>query len=850
MKKIFISLLVICLLVPFIGTFEVYAEDLKSCGYEVAYINDNGSFSTESCHSDFNAAKNRMKELGGDVVVRHDSSYSYTKIIAMNSGIAYSYPRKAKNSKDGKTMNIYQHVSNRSIHYKQTYVARHFELEYIDTDRYLGDGRGMIETYVNGFHGYADLEYVDLIPSKYLRNGIAITLGGNDPYTGEDFFAVIPRQNYYERKTNGNYSEILYHIYRGYPKKLGSTQEPISETIVIGPAPSEMVEGVKYYSNDGVTFYTDGEFKNLTFIYYNYYQFLPLRSKTNISVDTLNSYLANVNGSVMKDSGQIFVDAQNKYGINALLLFAMACHESANGTSGYAVNRYNLFGWDAVDANPNQASFFSSVADCVNQQAGINLRGFVDITDGRFFSSSLGNKGSGLNVKYASDPYWGMEIAATAYAIDKLSKGKDGTLTDYNAYSLSLINSFDIPVKQSANDSSKTLYTTQYGQYYQEGFIVIDLGSEGSFTKVQSTNPIDENGNIKTHRTPITTGNLNPISYGEYDFDRSIAYINTKYLTVINKKNENTFVNKDLSLMQKINNLSVENNVVHIDGLAFIKGISALDLNNISISISSINNLSKEVARTYNTVVSDFDGISFGDSYTYKYIRFNVDIPLSDFLEGSYSFKVTVNNGGNVFDGELSSTKFNFANINVAYNEMNYRIKINTYYNYRIELEVESIPSIINYNEIAKPDSSIRNSLFSFDKIEITSELNFNIDGRSMIYYTNYDNVNVLETTLYLVDDSNNYYEIDCENYKSDFDYKQALQSSYNLDFISFKGSKNISDIKNGMYSLILKVRNGEFVDYIDLTTAKNIDSTISKDGVSYRIFKSNLKNRIMLEVK
>ena len=44
MKKLFIKLLVICLLVPFIGTFEVSAQDLKSCGYEVAYINDDGSF--------------------------------------------------------------------------------------------------------------------------------------------------------------------------------------------------------------------------------------------------------------------------------------------------------------------------------------------------------------------------------------------------------------------------------------------------------------------------------------------------------------------------------------------------------------------------------------------------------------------------------------------------------------------------------------------------------------------------------------------------------------------------------------------------------------------------------------
>lgn len=843
MEKLFIKLLVICLLVPFIGTFEVSAQDLKSCGYEVAYINDDGNFSTESCYSDFASAKNRMKELGGDVVVRHDSSYSYTKIIAMNSGIAYSYPR------DGATLNIYQDVNNHSIYYKQTYVARHFELNYLDTERYLGDGRGMIETNINGFHGFTDLEYVDLVPSKFIRNGIAITLGGNNHYTNEGTFTFVPKQNYYERRTSGNYSEIVYHIYRGFP---ANGYEPVSEAIVIGPAPSDMNEGVKYYSYDGVNFYSDSDFKNKSFTYYNYYQFLPLRSKTNISADIFNSYISKYDNSVMRGTGQTFIDAQNKYGINALLLFAMAAHESANGTSGYATKRNNLFGWNAVDADPNQATSFSSVAVCVNQQAGVNLRGFVDVTDGRFFSSSLGNKGSGLNVKYASDPYWGMEIASIAYQIDKLSKNKNGTLSDYNYYSLSLINKFDIPVKQEPSDGSKTLYTTQYGPHYQEGFIVIDLGTQGSYTKVQSTNPIDENGNIKTHRTPITTGNLNPISYGEYDFDRSVAYINSNYLTVINKKNDSTYdkPDKDLSLMQKINNLNVENNVIHIDGLAFIKGMSASNLDKISISINTIDNLSKEVIKTYKTTVSEFDGISFGDTHTYKYIAYSIDMPLSDFDEGSYSLKVSVNNDGYEYAGELSSTKFEFANINVPYNEMNYRIKINTYYNYRVEIEAESIPEIIDYSKILKPNNSIRNSLFSFDLIEVDDELNFNVDGRSMIYYTNYDNLDNLETTLYLVDSANKYYEIKCENYKSDFNYKEALQSSYNLDYISFKGTGNINDIEKGIYSIILKVRNGEFVDYIDLTTAKNMDNTITKDGTSYRIFKSNLKNRLMLEVK
>ena len=816
MKKLFIKLLVICLLVPFIGTFEVYAEDLKSCGYEVAYINDDGSFSTESCYSDFVSAKNRMKELGGDVVVRHDSSYSYTKIIAMNSGIAYSYPR------DGATLNIYQDVNNHSIYYKQTYVARHFELNYLDTERYLGDGRGMIETNINGFHGFTDLEYVDLVPSKFIRNGIAITLGGNNPYTNEGTFTFVPKQNYYERRTSGNYSEIVYHIYRGFP---ANGYEPVSEAIVIGPAPSDMNEGVKYYSYDGVNFYSDSDFKNKSFTYYNYYQFLPLRSKTNISADIFNSYISKYDNSVMRGTGQTFIDAQNKYGINALLLFAMAAHESANGTSGYATKRNNLFGWNAVDADPNQATSFSSVAACVNEQAGVNLRGFVDVTDGRFFSSSLGNKGSGLNVKYASDPYWGMEIASIAYQIDKLSKNKNGTLSDYNYYSLSLINKFDIPVKQDASDGSKTLYTTQYGPHYQEGFIVIDLGTQGSFTKVQSTNPIDENGNIKTHRTPITTGNLNPISYGEYDFDRSVAYINSEYLTVINKKNEITYdkPDKDLSLMHMIEDMYIENGNLKINGVAFIKGMSANNLDDIVQNINVVNILDESI-KSYKAICKEYSGISFNDSHTYKYVGFEIAIPLDEISGGSYYLNIEVSNGDVTLNSMLTSLDSNISNF--VYNSSNftYHLKVNSYYNYRYELEVESIPSQIDYSLINKPDDSIRKSLFSFDTLTLDDELDFSIDGQSMIYYVNYDNPDTIKRTIYFVDSNDNYKEINCESYKSTIDFTKILNSSFNLDYISFKANGNLSDLNKGTYVLIMKLENGDYVDYVELNNLSGLD--------------------------
>ena len=846
MKKIFIGLLVICLLVPFIGTFEsqeVQAQDLSSCGYEVAYINDDGSFSTVSCYSDYSSAKTKMKQLGGDHVVRHNSSLSPTKIIAMNSGIAYSYAR------NGATINIYQNVSNHSIYYKQTYVGRHYELNYVDTERYLGNGTGMIEVYVNGFHGFTDLEYTDLVPSKYLRNGISIQLGGNNPYTKEAAFYVICSQNYYEAKTTNGYKELIYHIYRGYSANNSYGE---SSSIVIGVAPSEMEEGRKYYSRDGVNFYSDDTFNNYAFTYYNYYQFLPLRSKTNISANTLNSYISNVSGSVMKNTGQNFIDAQNKYGINALLMFAMACHESANGTSAYATDRNNLFGWNAVDADPSKASYFNSVVDCINEQAGINLRGYVDITDGRFFSSSLGNKGSGLNVKYASDPYWGMEIASIAYAIDKLSTNRNGSLTDYNYYSLSLIKDFDVEVKASASDSAKTLYTTQYGPYYQEGFIVIDLGTSGSYTKIQSTNPIDSSGNIQTHRTPITTGKLNPISYGEYDYDRSVAYVKSEHLTVINKKNENKEnVDSNLSLMYSIDKLAIENGNLIIDGCGFIKGIDATDASKISETIDIVNILDDSIVKSYSTSIKTYEGIKFNDNHTYTYVGFDVSIPLNELSAGDYYLTISINNSGHSLSKMIKTTNSSFANMLYVDDTYTYRTSINSLYSYRFEIGVDSIPSVIDYTSINKPDDSIRNSLFNFDTLTLDASLNFYMEGQAMIYYSNYNDLNSIKSTIYAIDNKDNYIEIACENYNSGFDYTKALNSSYNLDYICFKANASLANLSKGTYMLVMKLQNGEYVDYVELSNISGLNlPSVENDGTTYRFFTSGTRSRLMLEVK
>lgn len=840
MKKLFCLLLAIILLIPTIGSFnniEVKAQSACDLKYELAYIEDDGSFTKVDCFDDFNSAKNALKEKDDDYVIRHENSLSPSKIIAMNAGVAYSYPERA--GSNIATINIYQNVTDRSAIYKKTYIGSGFEMAYYDTERYFidknGNGVGMIQVNANGFEGYTDLEYTDLVPNKFLNKGIPIYLGGSD---NEDPYQVKLFRNYYEVKENGNYLDIVFNYCLAVPHK---GIDAYHESFVLGKASELMKANDIYYSVDGINFYKNNKYEGECITYYNYYQYLPLRSKTKISADVFNNFIKNKTDSVILNKGQDFIDAQDNYGVNALLLFAMAIHESAYGTSNYAKYKNNLFGWNAFDASPNSASTFNSVKDCINEQAGINLRGFLDINDGRFFSSSLGNKGSGLNVKYASDPYWGMKIASIAYSIDKSSTNKDGNYTDLNNYQYSLINTFDIDIKKEANQNSNTLFTSQYGPYYQKDFMVITLGNEGDYTKIQLTNALDENGNLKVH---VTNDTINPIS--TYDYDLSIGYIENKYLSKINQNNNVNL--DDLETFSLIDDIKFINNSLHIEGCAFIKGIDFVSANNISHEILFKNINNNEIVKTFKANTTNYDGISFNDNHLYKMVGFNIDIPLNDIDLGNYYLSIRINNNDINMVKELISYNDNFANLSIN-SINNYHLKINEIYGHRFELDVDSLPNIIDYNSINKP--STRPSLFSFDKFELDDDGNLEIYGQAMIYYSNFNNMNNIKYTIYLIDDSNNYHILNCDTLRSDYDYQKLLRSSYNMDYICFETKTNIKDFKAGNYQMIIKIDNGNYLDYLETTNISH--STLPTNVVNnknFRFFTSTIRDRIMLEVK
>lgn len=553
---------------PIISPVEVQADVTSlACGtqYEVAVANTNGTFTKMSCHNSFSDAQNTMWGYGENAVVRHHASKSPMKIIAMDSkgGVAISYPMRSNSS----TMDIIQDHSNSNR--KATYVTKHREMIYNGTNSYNGSGSGKISVNITGFEGLAELVNVDLVPYVFMGNQATVLLGGNDTTAAnEQPFWTHIYQAHYEVKQNGANKELTYVAYSGW----SSDTWPAVYTMTIGLAADWMNVGTNYYSKDGYNFYSDGRYRNKVGTYYNYYQFLPTRTKTNIPAAVFDSFLISVKGngtnSKMKNQGQTFINAQNNYGMNALLIYSLACLESAYGTSNFALDRNNLFGWNAFDSDPGSASWFSSIESAVNEHMGINLRGYTNINDSRFFGSHVGNKGSGFNVKYAADPYWGYKIAAIAYSIDKAAG-----FADYNKYSIGVINAYGVNVLKSPNGA--TLFNSAYGATYQENFTVAILGNESNHYKIQSTNPV-AGGNIVTGDTK---GLVN------YDWNGSVGFIPTSKVNTTNSNTppvvEEPGSKPEGSFVQEITQFSLNNGKLTIFGNSYQPGIYHNDMNDL-----------------------------------------------------------------------------------------------------------------------------------------------------------------------------------------------------------------------------------------------------------------------------
>ena len=202
--------------------------------------------------------------------------------------------------------------------------------------------------------------------------------------------------------------KYVYHRYSPYTK------------VMVAYHNANMQVGKSYYSADGINF---GTFK-----LDHPFQFSNLKSRTNYTAADINRLysLMGASDSKLAGKGATFKAAEQRYGVNALYLVAHSALESAWGRSKIAKDKNNFFGISAYDDTP-----YTSAAKFDNVDSGI--MGAARWINSRYLHNSgypangayLGNKAGGMNVNYATAPYWGESIASIMFSANEKLGRKD-----------------------------------------------------------------------------------------------------------------------------------------------------------------------------------------------------------------------------------------------------------------------------------------------------------------------------------------------------------------------------------------------------------------------------------------
>ena len=273
-------------------------------------------------------------------------------------------------------------------------IPKYFKVKPITA--YIYSESGDILSYVN------QGSIVTYDSSKTKGSRLAVSISGLSGYMNQSDLTLVEEGSEFipHYTTDGRF---LYHELSPYT------------SIRVAPHTSVMKIGKKYYSKDGEHF--DG------FTIKNRFLFKNLTEPTNYSADELNRVysMMNIRNSRLAGKGAIFKEAEKRYGVNALYLMAHSALESAWGRSQIANDKNNFFGIAAYDTSPyDSAKKFDDVDKGILGAAKWIRENYID--RGR---DHLGNKATGMNVRYASDPYWGEKIASIMMNINSRLGGKD-----------------------------------------------------------------------------------------------------------------------------------------------------------------------------------------------------------------------------------------------------------------------------------------------------------------------------------------------------------------------------------------------------------------------------------------
>lgn len=137
---------------------------------------------------------------------------------------------------------------------------------------------------------------------------------------------------------------------------------------------------------------------------------MDVRTPSGLEAEHLEEVLKSTG---LKNLGKYFIQAENEYNVNAIVLASLAAHESGWGNSKLAKERNNLFGYKAYDHDINKAMYFKTREDAIMTVAKALSVEYLSENGKHFNGYTL----TDINKKYASDKQWCIKVADIARKI-------------------------------------------------------------------------------------------------------------------------------------------------------------------------------------------------------------------------------------------------------------------------------------------------------------------------------------------------------------------------------------------------------------------------------------------------
>ncbi|WP_162920123.1 S-layer homology domain-containing protein [Paenisporosarcina cavernae] len=331
--------------------------------------------------------------------------------------------------------------STTTVYFDQDFAKQATYIEYGREMRYYDSNDKFIKVQVGATIGYVKHSQTELKPAEMIQ--------------------PLERDRY-SKTIFGSLAHTTYNHAR----------EKIAGTYINGPAPDFMQSGATYYSYDGIHFMNDRGTNVGAHV--PYFQYLSIRALSSYSAEEIDAYIVRKVQEKFPDTwqaskligiGATLKKMETEQRVNALMILSLGINESNWGMSKYAQKCNNLFGLYVNDTFVGECPAkgnFPTIEDGVRELviSFFNTR-YSDPTNSqvpaRNMGAAFGNKTTGFNVNYASDPTWGAKAAGHLYTFDQELGGKD--FRQYKKIAFTNLNNQSINVRTAPTTASNILFT-------------------------------------------------------------------------------------------------------------------------------------------------------------------------------------------------------------------------------------------------------------------------------------------------------------------------------------------------------------------------------------------------------